>query len=69
MPVEVLAQPHYASTRHTDQAHSYLMIQPHLHKSFRQTSSSTSDIGSSSRVQSSFAEKRVLQSQQFAGLM
>ena len=34
MPIKVLAQPHYSSTCHPDQDHSYLIIQPHLHKSF-----------------------------------
>ena len=38
MPIKVLAQPHlYTSTHHLDQAHSYLIIRPHLHKSFRRT--------------------------------
>ena len=44
---------YYASTRHPDQALFYLIIRPLLHKTFRRTSS---DISSSSRVQSSCAE-------------
>ena len=65
-----LAQPHYASTSHPDHAHSCLTIRPHLlNKSLRRTSSSTSNIGSSSRVQSSFTATRVSRSQHFVGLM